>query len=80
MANKKTYQEPAASCIERLGGASEISRYLGCHPSTVCRWRRAKTDDGTGGVIPYDWHDALIQLARTKNLNFKREYFVNGAF
>lgn len=78
MSNKQKYLEPASSCIEVLGGAAKVARYLECHPSTVGRWRKSKLKYGTGGCVPYEWHDSLLSLARSQGIEFKREYFVNG--
>ena len=58
--SKTPHWNPAATVIERAGGARAVSKITGADYSRVCRWRAPKGElGGTGGVVP---HDSAIKL------------------
>jgi myo-inositol-1-phosphate synthase len=66
MNNEKNYAE---QIINRFGGQSSLAKELGRRQSTVQHW--AKT-----GIIPAQWHEPLLQLARKKRISLEAKDFV----
>jgi len=64
-----TEKNPAERIIERFGGQSALANLVGKRQSTVQHW--AKT-----GRIPSQWHERLLELARSKGINLEPKDFV----
>lgn len=63
----KSYCEPAASLIERLGGAKGIAKAIRCSEAWVYRWR-LDVPGGTRGEIPRKAREAILAALRDGRL------------
>ncbi len=61
----------AEHIIERFGGQSALAGLLGRRQSTIQHW--VKT-----GRIPAQWHQPLMELAKTRGINLEPKDFVDG--
>lgn len=55
--------EPARKIIALLGGPTAVSKIAGVHRTRVSSWMRAKRVGGTGGTIPINHINKLIEAA-----------------
>jgi hypothetical protein len=70
------FHDPAASILELLGGASPVARHLGVKTHTALRWRYDPAK-GTGGVIPFKYHDQIIAFAAAQGIELPRGVFAD---
>lgn len=68
--------EPAATIIRALGGPSMVSEITGAHRTRVSNWQRPKEKGGTGGIIPQKYFPALLEAAKSKNVDLKADDFL----
>lgn len=52
-----------------------LSDKLGLRRSTVSRWNYARSKGGTGGIIPYKYHDRIRDLAEEKGVDLELSDF-----
>lgn len=71
--------EPAYSILALFGGPSPVSRALGLAAHTPLRWTYDTEKKGTGGAIPFRYHDQIIELARGKGIDLPRGVFADPA-
>ena len=72
--------EPAATIIQRLGGASAVASLLDVARGRVYAWTWPKTRGGTDGRIPQRYHAPLLREARERGFNdITAELLVLGA-
>jgi methylphosphotriester-DNA--protein-cysteine methyltransferase len=71
MSSKKR-QTPVEIVVEAFG-VRPLAAELGCEPSTVHRW--TKRDDG---LIPSEWHQPILALAKREKVNITAETLING--
>jgi transposase-like protein len=64
---------PAQKVIDLFGGVRPLARELGRNPSSIARWRRAKTEGGTGGAVPSSMQGRLLALAKARGLPLAAE-------
>lgn len=55
----------ATRVINKMGGHATVARLLGMDRSQVYRWEYDKKKGGTGGLVPTQRLNALIEHART---------------
>jgi hypothetical protein len=55
--------KPASDIIRICGGVAEVARLTGRHASRVGRWQQPKEKGGTGGHIPADVQQVLLDSA-----------------
>lgn len=55
--------EPARKIITLLGGPNVVAKIAGVHRTRVSNWMRAKNAGGTGGIIPINHINKLIEAA-----------------
>jgi myo-inositol-1-phosphate synthase len=67
MNNKKN---PAEQIIDRFGGQSSLAALIGRRQSTVEHWANT-------GIIPSQWQQPLLKLAREKGIDMKASEFVS---
>jgi hypothetical protein len=60
--------EPAASIINRLGGALNVAGVLGLSKSAPGKWLIDRRDGGSGGMIPQRHIEPLIRYARSQRI------------
>ncbi len=65
--------DPAFRVAEAFGGFNQMARMLGVEASTVMRWAQAREVGGTGGVIPRWRWDAILKLAKAREINVNRK-------
>ena len=67
----------AARVVAKCGGDSSVARWLGVNQSTVCRWRMRRGDGrkGCNGLIPSQYHQALIDRAISAGIDLYPEDF-----
>lgn len=64
---------PAETVITLFGGVRPLARLLGRNPSSVVRWRKPKTEGGTGGVVPSSMQGKVLALAKAQGLPLRAE-------
>ena len=67
--------EPAATVIRMCGGASAVAKLTKRDVSRVHRWTHGKSRGGTGGRIPTDVQQDLLEAANDAGINLKPEHF-----
>lgn len=60
--------EPANSIIKKFSGLKAVADITDVTPHSVMRWRKPRSEGGTGGVIPH-WHmQRLLEAAAEKQI------------
>jgi len=59
---------PAERIISILGSADAVATVCGVHRSRVFRWTYPKDRGGTGGLVPAQHQQALLDAARARGL------------
>lgn len=54
----------AARVIGKLGGARRVAKLLGLNPTAVYKWTYERDRGGTGGLIPAEHQQALLDIGR----------------
>lgn len=67
--------DPAKSVIEKFGGPQRVADITGRHVSRVHRWAYPRERGGTGGVIPHDEAEKLLEFARQNGIAVGAEDF-----
>lgn len=67
--------EPAKTVIEICGGYSTVAEMVGRSEVRVRRWAYPKERGGTGGVIPADCQQRLLDAARRAGKDLRPEHF-----
>ena len=66
---------PAQRVIEICGGFRAVAEMTGRHETRVRRWTYDKDKGGTGGVIPADMQQRILDAARARRLPLEPEHF-----
>lgn len=66
--------DPASSIIRKIG-VDTVAAVTGKHISRVYRWMYPKERGGTGGFIPSTDAMALLEYARSNDLDLKPDEF-----
>lgn len=70
----KDYENtPANKVISAFDGVRGTARALGRNPSSVSRWRKSREDGGTGGRIPSNLQEDVLNEARRRGLSLTAE-------
>lgn len=64
---KRLWLEPAGSVLTILGGTGVVSKILGVDRSQVWRWTQPKAEKGTGGLVPSEHQEPLLDWAEANN-------------
>lgn len=67
--------EPAHTVITICGGYAETARMSGRSEVRVRRWEYPKEKGGTGGLIPSDCQQTLLDAARSEGKDLRPEHF-----
>ena len=67
--------EPARTVITICGGYAETARMSGRSEVRVRRWEYPKEKGGTGGLIPSDCQQTLLDAARAEGKPLRPEHF-----
>lgn len=68
--------EPAHTVITICGGFAAVADMTGRHEVNVRRWTYPKTQTGgTGGRIPSDCQELLLNEARARGIDLRPEHF-----
>jgi hypothetical protein len=69
MINQEKLLKPADYVIRQLGGLRPAARKIGCHHSSVNKWRWSEKDGGCDGFIPRKVMHKILNLAMKNNWN-----------
>jgi hypothetical protein len=74
--------DPAYSVIRKFdmpgkSGTVVLAERLGRDRSTVQKWTMAREQRGTGGFIPYPYHDEIEAFAEELGIPFERSEFLS---
>lgn len=64
-----TTSTPADKVIAAFKGVRPLARAVGRNPSSIVRWRRPKSEGGTGGAVPSSLQGVILALARERGLD-----------
>lgn len=67
--------EPASTIIEVCGGFRAVAEITGRDETRVRRWTYAKEKGGSGGLIPSECQQVLMEEARRRGLPLTPEHF-----
>lgn len=67
--------EPAHTVITICGGYAETARMSGRSEVRVRRWAYPREKGGTGGLIPSDCQQPLLDAARAEGKDLRPEHF-----
>ncbi len=67
--------EPANTIIQVCGGFSAVAEITGRDETRVRRWTYTKDKGGTGGLIPSECQQVLMEEARKRGLPLTPEHF-----
>lgn len=68
-------RKQAERIIAKMGGARRLAALLGLSPATVYRWRYPVERGGTGGLIPSEYHQPVLDLAAVHTVDLRPEDF-----
>jgi hypothetical protein len=63
--------DPAAELITKCGGVAAVAGWLGLSRVAVNLWRRPKDHGGTGGLVPANRQQPLIDAARQAGITIE---------
>lgn len=67
--------EPANTVITICGGFAATARMAARSEVRVRRWTYPKEKGGTGGLIPSDCQQVLLDVARSQGMDLRPEHF-----
>lgn len=70
---------PAERIIEKCGGAGVVAEIVGVHVSRVHRWTYSKERGGTGGLIPAQHQQPILDRARERGIDISPADFFQSA-
>lgn len=60
---------PAAKVIGKLGGPQKVARLVKINQSNVYRWQYPRERGGTGGTVPSQYQQKLLNYARRHGID-----------
>lgn len=66
---------PAFSIITMCGGADAVADIVGRSVGRVYRWMHPRDRGGTGGLVPADCQQVLLDGARARGIDLRPEHF-----
>lgn len=66
---------PAERIIEKCGSKAKVAELAGVHVTRVHRWTLPKEQGGTGGVVPSQKQQTLLDNARREGIELSTEDF-----
>jgi len=70
---------PAARVIEKCGGINSTAKLVGRHRSVVNRWLLPKKKGGTGGIVPTEHQQTLLDKALAQGIELSPGDFFRAA-
>lgn len=67
---------PAQHVINAIGGVRATARVIGRSSSTVSRWRKPRSEGGTGGRVPSSAQGKLLEYAQAHGLALTAEQLI----
>lgn len=67
--------EPAQTIIKLCGGPKEVAAMTGRDVTRVHRWTYPKDKGGTGGLIPTDVQERLLEEAHKRGVGLTPSHF-----
>lgn len=68
-------RKQAERVIAKMGGARRLAGLLKLSPATVYRWAYPVERGGTGGLIPSEYHQPVLDLAAALSVDLRPEDF-----
>lgn len=68
----------AEHVIKQFGGIRPTARALKCGVTSVARWKRPRSKDGTAGSIPEPYMRTIMEIAYQKKLDITANDLVFG--
>jgi hypothetical protein len=68
-------KSPAEVVIAIMGGDDAVAGIIGRHRTTVTRWRQPREKGGTGGLVPAEHQQPLLDEARRIGKDLRPEHF-----
>ena len=65
----------AKRVIDKCGGEQAVAGMVGVHVSNVHRWRYSKDKGGTGGLVPVQHQQTILDKAREQGIDLRPEDF-----
>ncbi|MFN8820549.1 MAG: carph-isopro domain-containing protein [Betaproteobacteria bacterium] len=59
---------PADKVIEVFGGIRAVAKLVGRNPSSIQRWKKPRSERGTGGAVPTACQGRLLAIARERGI------------
>lgn len=72
------YSSPAELVIDRFDGVCALARLLGKNPSSISRWKKAREEGGTGGLVPSQSQPRLLELAHERGIKLSPAEIMTG--
>lgn len=69
---------PADVVIDVFGGVRATARVAGVNASTVCRWSKPRRLGGTGGMVPSEYMQTLLEAAANAGKMLTAEHLIRG--
>ena len=69
----------AERVIQKCGGAEETAKLLGITATSVHRWKYPKDRGGSGGIVPSDKAQLLLDAARKSGIELEPSDFFEVA-
>jgi hypothetical protein len=69
---------PAEVVIDCFGGIRATARVVNVNASTVCRWMQARSRGGTGGMVPPEYGEVLLDTAIRMRKLLTAEHLIRG--
>lgn len=69
---------PAEHVIKTIGGVRKTARALGRSPSAICKWRKPRSRQGTGGAVPGRVHIPILAYAKKHKLDILPADLIQG--
>lgn len=67
--------EPAHTIIQICGGFAKTATMAGRSEIRIRRWTYPKEKGGTGGLVPTDCQQRLLDAAKQGNIDLRPEHF-----
>lgn len=78
-AMKEQHLDPARTIIAFLGGVHRVREITGSHISNIYRWMMPRDKRGTGGKVPYETADQLLDYAKENGVDLRGDDFFDAA-
>lgn len=79
--NRRNSSTPVEKIIRKFGSVQSLADAIGVQQPAVSKWRQNPRTGEGDGVIPVHHHTAIIEAAKSRNIQISAEdFFSSGAF